>query len=125
MWSARFQCLVALCGSCAVAIGCSSATEPTPNCRHGDRVAVTVSPGPTPQFTWSPACPVNYLSVTGGGETMWFLEGNGNSIPSGTRYGNAATPLVIGSTYSVAVGIRYSDIDFYYYEVIGSKTFIP
>jgi hypothetical protein len=44
---------------------------------------------------------------------MWALQGNGNSIPSGIRYDPAAKPLVIGMTYTIAVGIRYSDIDFY------------
>ncbi len=56
---------------------------------------------------------------------MWVLEGNGNSIESGIRYDPAATPLVIGTTYAIEVGIRYSDFDFYYYETIGSKSFIP
>jgi hypothetical protein len=73
-------------------------------------VTVSVSAGTTPTFTWEPECRVIALLVEQGASDMWFLEGMGQGIASGVRYGTVppnavaedpALPLVAGTTYEV------------------------
>ena len=90
----RLLLLAALAGT---SLTCSdSPSEPTFEPCPGDAVTVTVSAGPTPLFTWTPACGVAFLQVfpaAGGGNlwTVWADSGSENPIPSGVRYGT--TPV--------------------------------
>lgn len=63
-------------------VGCStdiSAPESGGPCT-GD-VAVTISSGTTPTFTWTPACRVIGLLVEQGSSDQWFLEATGVGSP--------------------------------------------
>jgi hypothetical protein len=73
-------------------------------------VAVTISAGTTPTFTWTPTCRVIALLVEEGASDRWFLEASGAGIAPGVTYGSApagasedapAIPLVSGTTYEV------------------------
>lgn len=75
-------------------------------------VTVSVSPGTTPTFTWSPACRAASLLVETQAEgDVWRIESSGSDgIASGVTYGTVppgavedapATPLVEGSRYDV------------------------
>lgn len=73
-------------------------------------VAVSVSSGTTPTFTWTPACRVILLLVEQGATDQWLLEATGDGIASGVTYGTVppgasanepATPLQAGTTYEI------------------------
>ena len=104
--------LVALAAAIS-ASACGDAVSPV--C-PGDIVTVTASSGTTPEFTWTPACPVAQLDVddmTQGGVNVWRISGQGtNAIAPGLRYGETPTgvvqlrapdPLVAGREYRLTV----------------------
>ncbi len=91
-------------------VGCSDSTGPGSGGLCTSDVAVTVSAGTTPRFTWTPACRVLGLLVEEDASDMWFLDGTGAGIASGVTYGSVpsgasqespALPLLTGTTYEV------------------------
>jgi len=81
-------------------------------------VALTVSPGTTPTFSWTPRCRLSFLTVRTADDAsgLWSISPliEANTIGPDVRYGivpNAATdqfegpvPLVPGTAYRVVVG---------------------
>jgi len=100
-----------LAGALALSLaGCSDAAGPNRDPCTGD-VTITVSSGPTPTFTWTPACGVIGLLVEEEASDMWFISATGSgTIGSGVKYGTVPpgateeTPpltLLAGRTYEV------------------------
>lgn len=93
-----------------LAMGCGGDGGAGPSC---DNVAIQVSAGTTPTFTWnSSVCPASELSVLGPNGTMWaaYTVSGGNNLGSPVRYGEMpptcqsgpqAKPLVPGTEYQV------------------------
>jgi hypothetical protein len=98
---------------------CSDSTfEPIVACTDDQEVAVYVSAGTTPRFTWQPTCGMASVQVwaTETSSDGWVLYSGGhaaeNPLPSGLRYGEvppkgleptSETPLSRGIDYRVAV----------------------
>jgi hypothetical protein len=78
-------------------------------------VTVTVGPGVRPEFTWSPACRVQVLSVDNlsDGTSTWFLLAapfTERAIVPPVRYGIVpadALDLTFGLTVDLQTGTRY------------------
>lgn len=80
-------------------------------CPRFTTLAISVSSGTTPTFTWTPECRPDRFAVweeDGNAQSMWVLA---DSIPSGLRYGvvppgtsevDPARPLVAGVRYRVS-----------------------
>lgn len=83
-----------------------------------NQVAVVVSPGSVPTFTWSPACGIASLDVfpRAGGPSLWVLYSGPraaeNPFRSGIRYGRpplgalqvtGPEPLAAGTEYAIIV----------------------
>jgi hypothetical protein len=108
-----------LAGAAVVLSACSGDDDPAgpsdlPEC--AGPVAVTVSAGTTPTFSWTPACTLYFLDVTtaDGGQEIWAVGNSDfrNTIPPGVRYGtvpagarliDGPVPLVVGTAYRVFV----------------------
>jgi hypothetical protein len=101
-------------------------------------VAVTVSQGIQPSFTWEPACPVQSLVVRlpGPGPVIWatIATGRSNRIAPSVTYGvfppgaaltaNILIPLVAGTTYEVVL-YRVDEGAGGPPQQIGAATFVP
>ncbi len=100
----------------AVAISATACGDAVAPACPGDVVSVSVTGGTTPDFAWTPACPVAQLDVddmTQGGVNVWRISGQGaNVIEPGLRYGETPTgavqlrapdPLVAGKEYRLTV----------------------
>jgi hypothetical protein len=99
-------------------------------------VVVAVSPGPVPEFSWTPACLAHWLLVEPAGSDMdlWGVVTDGaNALASPVKYGtvpqgaqqfNAPVVLTPGTTYEVFltrfVGPTDTDV-----ELIGMASFTP
>ena len=100
-----------LVGSFALLAGCGDGgTGPGVTGPCTGNVTVSVSSGITPTFDWTPRCTVLALLVEQEASDMWFIEGTGDGIAPGVRYGTVppnaiaddpALPLVRGTTYEV------------------------
>jgi len=107
----RFRFYAPLTFALIGSIACSSdVTSPGSGAPCTGDVAITVSAGTTPRFTWTPACRVLGLLVEQGSSDRWFVEATGAGIGSGVTYGveppggsedGPAIPLVSGTTYDV------------------------
>jgi hypothetical protein len=100
--------------SCAMMLACSSdATSPggaAPVCTG--TVAITVSPGTSPTFNWTPACRLFFVNVELGATDQWsIISDSTNAIAPPVQYGvvpagaqqssSEVTPLQAGQTYDV------------------------
>jgi probable HAF family extracellular repeat protein len=102
-------------------------------------VALTVSAGTTPTFSWTPACRVNYLNIdtADGAQEIWSIGSDDgelasyNTIAPGVRFGvvppratqiDPLVPLVPGTAYKVFVAFRLADGGD---EFAGEATFTP
>jgi hypothetical protein len=110
----RHSILRVLAGAIPLVTACGgdAGTGPGASRPCTNHVAITVSSGTTPRFTWEPACRVIALLVEQDASDMWFVEGIGEGIASDVRYGSVppngtsdepALPLVPGTTYEVIV----------------------
>jgi hypothetical protein len=90
-----------------------------------DQVTVSVSGGLTPTFSWSPNCFVNLVLVEEQAGDMWVVEGDGNLIESGVRYGDHH-PCETGFWYEgpLLPGVEYDVILFRYDEAVDDYTLI-
>jgi hypothetical protein len=91
---------------------CEDSNDPaaTINTPCSGSVAISVSSGTTPVFTWTPQCVIDHLlvepTVSGIGD-RWSFTGTATSpvtygsLPSGTHQPGPAQPLVAGSEYRV------------------------
>jgi hypothetical protein len=102
---------------CLAILACNSdSTTPLPACTSP--VTVSVSSGPTPQFSWSPACAVSQLIVftppaLGAAETVWWYISSPTAdirppvqfgaTPAGASEITAAQPLGPDRNFSVVV----------------------
>ncbi len=130
----RFCLLPPLCVAVACADGAGPGSVNLPACT-GD-ITVTVSSGPTPRFSWSPACKTFFLLVEsqGAGTDLWSIMTPGaNELVSGIQYGTVPagaqeldlpSPLAPGSLYVVDV-FRYTGPDSEDGILSGSRTFTP
>lgn len=118
--AARRLRLLVLLGIVA-ASGCGDSEDPVPPCGAlGSETApeLSVGPGLTPTFTWSPNCVVRRLYVVRGdlsfGEPVWEVEltSGASGFTSGVVYGSAPrgaivrsgpVPLEAGAGYVVSV----------------------
>lgn len=105
----------------AAAPGCGDSADPVPPCgAFGSATApeLSVGPGLTPTFTWSPDCVVSRVYVVRGditvGEPVWEVELSSGqpAFSSGVVYGTAPrgtlvrhgpVPLEAGASYVVSV----------------------
>jgi hypothetical protein len=105
--AARFTLAISL--SATLACGTS---DPLAEQCPANSVVVSVSSSTTPEFTWSPACPVGGLTVTrlSDNTTVWSIFGQ--RIAPTVRYGvtpelagqtKAASPLAAGEQYVVTL----------------------
>jgi len=93
------------------AVGCGDTLSPE-ECYRA-RPVISVSGGTTPEFTWSPSCPIAELTVSG----SWYVSttasfANGirppvryNSVPAGARRGCPCPPatLQVGTQYLMSL----------------------
>jgi hypothetical protein len=71
---------------------------------------VTVSPGTTPEFDWSPRCRVGSIlvePVPRGIGDRWSIRADTNAIAPPLRYGVAPVGVVIHGPYPLETGIQY------------------
>jgi hypothetical protein len=93
---------------------CSEGTGPG-NCSD---VQVSISPGTTPQFSWTGACPAYSLQVSGPSISMWYVSGGEvlddviqppvqyGTVPVGSVQNAPAAPLESGTEYTVRLDRR-------------------
>jgi hypothetical protein len=129
----RYDCTALLCLVSLVATACSD--QSSAPC---SAVAVSVSEGIQPSFSWEPACPVQSLVVRrpGPGPVIWatIASGQSNSIAPSVTYGvfppgaaltaNILLPLEAGRTYEVVLS-RLDESAVGPPQQIGSATFVP
>ena len=91
---ARLNRMLVGCGILLAFVSCSdSALEPIVVCSDDQEVAVHVSAGTTPRFTWQPSCGMASVQVwaTETSSDGWVLYSGShaaeNPLPSGLRYG--------------------------------------
>jgi hypothetical protein len=107
----------------AFSLGCSEGTAPpvappVEACADDQSVALQVSAGTRPTFTWTPACGMASIMVipVAGPPAAWVVYGGAaaasNPFRSGTRYGQSPpgtfearrpTVLQVGTDYQVAI----------------------
>lgn len=120
------------------ALACADSAGPNstnlPPCTSD--VAITVSSGPAPRFSWSPACKTFFLLVesVGTGADAWSIMTPGaDELAPGIRYGTVPAgaeeldppaSLSSGSSYAVHV-FRHTGPDSDDGILIGSQTFTP
>lgn len=131
-----------VCGLSMVG-GCSGGTEqPQPTTEQptqapcSSNIAITVSSGTTPLFTWTPPCSVNRLRVdevnpvVGASGTDWEVSSPSGQFGSPVRYGTppdgaavgvAPASLKTGASYRVTVFRAGAEIVLF----SGSTTFTP
>jgi hypothetical protein len=96
-------------------------------------VAVSVTAGTTPTFTWTPACAASAMMVEARTSERWFVAAAGPAgIASGVTYGTVpagaselgkpAATLVAGQTYTVTVFRAAAD---HHAVTAGHATFTP
>jgi hypothetical protein len=113
--SSPSRLLLLMGGLTAAGLACSgSPHQPAFEVCPGDMVTVSVGPGTTPSFTWTPACGVGFLEVFPAPSdpaawTVYAAPGSGeNPIPSGVQYG--VTPLegqTVAGPEALAAGTSY------------------
>jgi photosystem II stability/assembly factor-like uncharacterized protein len=107
-------------------------SEPAAGSGCPDNLTVTVTGGPAPKISWTPACNISKIFVepAEGGPSVWFVSSAGNNIGSGVVYGETpacaeeirwAAPLDEGQIYSVALVKRYNRGDL----VVGRFNYSP
>lgn len=123
--------------SALVVVACSGTSEVAgpselPEC--SGPVAVNVSAGTTPTFSWMPACKLYYLDVSAanGSRQMWSLGTNFRNtiapavaygmVPVGATQNQAPVPLVAGTAYRVFVAFALSASGD---QFAGEKVFTP
>jgi len=105
------RCLASLATAVTALTGCGNALSPE-ECYRA-RPVISVSSGTTPEFTWSPKCPIAALEVS----NAWYVyavddRNNGitapvryNAVPVGARQGCPCppVPLQVGTQYLVTL----------------------
>lgn len=145
MCTIRALLLVALRRQLALAVAvclfgvlaCTSASSPEivkrPLVLCGVQVAVSVTGGTTPTFSWTPGCGATYFEVVtaDGREVTWIVQGDTGKIASGVLYGVAPAayasrygpvPLRVGTPYRARVGTMIDEDSF---AVWGDGLFVP
>lgn len=122
-----------------VVMSCSAALEPAIACDADQLVAVSISSGASPVFSWAPACGVASLSVVTtvhDATSGWVLYSGAravdNPLRSGIRYGvrpsaavepAPAAALMAGAIYEVTVSRWVGDASTGHLSIIGSGSF--
>lgn len=106
----------------------------TPAQTETEMVAVSVSSGMTPTFSWTPNSAIGRLVVEEGSEEIWSTETDGENIyGSPIRYGvhpprasedAAAKPLSAGHTYTVSL-FRWISVKPERLQLVGEQEFTP
>jgi hypothetical protein len=117
--------------------GDSTRPDPRPECGF-EAVTLNVGPGTTPEFSWTPECGVESLSVDevepapGARRRFWDVSASQSALHPPVRYGTPPNgssdiitvppvPLEVGRTYRVTVYIQ----PLFEYSAVGSATFTP
>jgi hypothetical protein len=130
--ASKLGCVLALVAlsSCGDAIG----PDELPEC--SGPVALEVTPGTTPTFSWTPACRLSFLvvEVDGSDTALWSIISRGeNALAPPVAYGDPPAgvetlvppaPLTSGTGYNVAVA-RWVGPEGDDGERIGAETFEP
>ena len=117
------------------ACGCSGVDDASNLPQCDGPVAVSVSSGTTPTFSWTPQCQAGQVVVTisSGFLTLWLATGtdNTNTLRPGIRYGHppdtaalGTPPLQVGAPDTVHV-LRATGDSVAPFEAIGSADFTP
>jgi hypothetical protein len=118
--------------------GDSTRPDPRPECGLFEDVTISVGPGTTPEFSWTPECGVAALSVDeievapGARRRFWEVSGSQSALHPPVRYGTPPNgssdmivvppaPLEVGHTYRVTLYLQI----LFEYSTIGSATFTP
>lgn len=83
-------------GAALVAIACSDSTNPTKDCPTD--VAITVSAGTTPQFSWTPACRAYQVSVNSSTGPVWAM---GFNFANPAKTNAITSPVTFGDTLAI------------------------
>jgi hypothetical protein len=122
----RAVVVIGLLVTCA---GCKDSEGPTDNvvpCT--ETVAITVSPGTTPTFSWTPLCLIDELLIeptASGIGDRWSFEGSAKppiqygELPPGAQLGRSPEPLVQGNQYRIV--LRHSGAS----PFVAVQTFTP
>jgi hypothetical protein len=85
---------------------CSDSNDPTSDCPTD--VAITVSTGTTPQFSWSPACRAYQVGVNASTGPVWAI---GFNFSNPAKANAISTPVSFGDSLAVGDSLVAHPVD--------------
>jgi hypothetical protein len=85
---------------------CSDSNDPTSDCPTD--VAITVSTGTTPQFSWSPACRAYQVGVNASTGPVWAI---GFNFSNPAKANAISTPVTFGDSLAVGDSLVAHPVD--------------